>query len=321
MKKVTNIINRCLLALMTMDGIAMFFFMNSIFHVSFMPEVLSASTLLLAAFLYFMMGVVYPENRDEATGTHAKILTFLETVGLMYYGSRSNGKDEKYVGPRECRRYWDPTVATIILVLYGMFGVFVIGVKESSSVFVGLWIAGCVLMILMMIVSVFWKLEDIRERTGEWHPWIAVKSIVITIGIFAFCGVIGGVQTWYQSSKSPYRVNMDKIKEEVEQAENAEWDYSVEESDYMQMPQVLSQIKENYGDEKVYYKISYGGQIEDSNGVSCEKVSFIVTGETQDDVVVFEYYKYDPQGYIWYGSWKSNSVKKETVLEKYDGSL
>ena len=61
-----------------------------------------------------------------------------------------------------------------------------------------------------------------------------------------------------------------------------------------------------------------GGQIQDPNGIDCEKISFVVTGETETLVNVFEFLKYGEDGYVLNGIWTS-SVEREAILENYDG--
>jgi len=316
MKKITDIINRCLLVLLAVNAVAMFFFMDDIRTDtdSGISQMMVAGILLTIVFVYFVIGVVYPENRDEASGKGEKFLIFMEKLGLIYYGKDSNGADEKYIGPRECRRYWDPAAGTIFLVFYMMLAPF--SLMGSGTIFLALTISAGILLILIIIVSVFWKLKDIYERTGEWHPWIAVKPIFITIGIFAICTVLSILFTEYMGRDQA--VKMDEIRAEIEQAKNAQWDYSVEESDYMQMAQVIAKIKAHYGDESVYYKIMDGGQIQDPNGIDCEKISFVVTGEIEPLVNVFEFLKYGEDGYVLNGIWTS-SVEREAILENYDG--
>lgn len=211
MKKITNLINRFLLALIALTGIAMFFFMADFREDLFTAQVLNASLLLLLGIINLIHGVIYPDRRDEVgkvRDTFLKVMEFLTRAFYHYPFLPIRPETHSSIA----RRHWEPMGVFVLFIFYIPFGIlsFVI----AGTPYRILLIVGGILLLLMIITSFIWKMADNKETTGQTQAWLVARPLIVVIAFLGFCTIIALIYTFHQSQNTFSQSDIDALIEQ-----------------------------------------------------------------------------------------------------------
>lgn len=276
---------------------------------------ISAIFQLVMVLIMTVTGILFPE-KDTYLNKKQSIIANIALLlnSILNKSVVSSSQIEVANGEKAIHKGWEPAVGFIWLFFQAILGVITIVSNPRSSI-ATIQIISLALIILFIIVSYIWKIEDNKQKYGKPIAFKSLLPMFIAIIIFSI-GIVGGIIKTKLESKNDF--DLVQIKEDIKKAKDfAAKDYrdiEINIEDYLSEEEVVSLIKNSMDTkEDIYYKIQ-------SSKDNSNEITFIVWTSNDENVYWFKFIKYD-EGYLYHSSMKSNAISKEDVEGKQDGIL
>ena len=318
MKRVANIINIIILVVLAGLGVAMIVVGAGSYPLTDSENALVWIAIIFQLIMVLVMaitGILFPAKDtylNEKQSIGAMIVLALNV--LVNKTIVNTAQIDVATGERPLRRGWEPVVGLVWMFFQAILSCFTI-VLTAGSAMAAMHIATLGLIMLFIMVSFIWRIEDNKERYGKPMVKSALIPSLIALLIFAI-GIVGGVIKTKLDTKDDFNLAQIKanIEEAKEQAAKASDNVVINEEDYLTAEEMITLIRNSMDtDEDIYYKIQSSS---DNSGT----ITFIVWTESGNDVCWFKFTSHD-KGYVYDSSMKSDALTKKDVEGKEDGIL
>lgn len=241
MKKLFHVINILLSAAIGITGVLIM-----VGEQNFLLEPISGGVLLAMAVTVLIPGIFFPEIQPEVLKEMAQ---FHEKMWF--------------------KKGWEPAAILIWGIFISLIGIFVLaGGTPKNQILIA---AALIFLGILMITSVLWKIWENKEIYGKAKVKPVLLPLLVVIGIFVLCGIIGSVKMNFEMKNSFFKRIEEKSADENVHLKESQVETYTE-------AQLFSKLSEDFEGKKLYYR-----RHENMDG----KRNLIVWNDTEENVYLY----------------------------------